>query len=418
MKFPKLRCLLALFLFFHSFYSFAQVISVQGTLISDETPGGFPVKVFSIQCESDEGGTIGVEVIGGLRPFEINWYKQIPDPTTGDLSFTPLTNYRNQTHLTGLQAANYKLEIRSLNDSCEGKASMYTVYEEIITVEQNPDLFIVSGPYIDTDICDKNPGRISIEVFKNNHGELFFFYDGVEVYQEDNPQVNEQTYTLLIEEPKETATLKIINEQGCSLTEQIDLRIGEPNFTFTSHSLESSNLILARETIEFKNISSMPFVRYEWDFGDFSTPLQGLNTATTTQVNYSYPVSGAYDVTLRIYNKAGCYLEKTQLVSVGDGYSIVLPNVFSPNNDGINDFFRPLTSGLSTIRFSIYDHQGSLIHNENISEPDPSIGSGISIQGWDGRNAPLSPYFIYSVEGLLQYGSTTVEKSGTFILLR
>ena len=112
------------------------------------------------------------------------------------------------------------------------------------------------------------------------------------------------------------------------------------------------------------------------------------------------------------------FFETTKQVAVGKGYSIMVPNVFSPNNDGINDFFRPLTTGLSTIRFSVYDQNGNLIYNENISEPDPSMITGIAILGWDGKNAPKSTYFIYTVEGLLHDRSTTVEKSGTFFLLQ
>lgn len=123
-------------------------------------------------------------------------------------------------------------------------------------------------------------------------------------------------------------------------------------------------------------------------------------------------------MTLRIYNEAGCFKEITQLVAVGKGYSIILPNVFSPNNDGINDLFRPLTTGLSTIRFSVYDQFGNLIYNENIAEPDPTMCTRIAIKGWDGINAPQSPYFIYTVEGLLYDGVTTVEKTGSFLLLR
>ena len=34
------------------------------------------VKVLPLECETSEGGTIGIEVIGGLRPLEINWFKQ------------------------------------------------------------------------------------------------------------------------------------------------------------------------------------------------------------------------------------------------------------------------------------------------------------------------------------------------------
>ena len=245
-----------------------------------------------------------------------------------------------------------------------------------------------------------------------------FFVNGELVQEEENLQVNEQTHTLLIDSPKENATLMIINEQGCSLAQELDLGIGEPRFSFTSPTYESSQLILARENITFTNLSTDHYVRSEWDFGDLTSPLTLLNTATSTKVNYSYPISGTYNVTLRIYNHAGCFLETTKQVAVGKGYSIMVPNVFSPNNDGINDFFRPLTTGLSTIRFSVYDQNGNLIYNENISEPDPSMITGIAILGWDGKNAPKSTYFIYTVEGLLHDGTTTVEKTGTFLLLQ
>lgn len=393
-------------------------ISIQGILANPESNQSIPVKSLPIQCESEEGGVIGIEVIGGLRPFEINWFKQNTNIVSSSATYLPLSQYKNQTYLSGLEPGKYRVEIQSLNENCEGNFSIYTSYEEIIEVEQNPDLVIVSGPYIDADICAGNPGRISVEVFNNNQGELIFYYDGELVQEEDNPQVNEQTHTLLIEAPKESATLQIVNSQGCTLTKQLNLALGEPRFSFTSPTFESSNLILARETITFNNLSTTPYVRSEWDFGDFTSPLSILNTATSTKINYSYPVSGAYNVTLRIYNQAGCYLETTQQVAIGKGYSIIVPNVFSPNNDGINDFFRPLTTGLSTIRFSVYDYNGNFIYNENISEPDPNTSTGISIQGWDGRNAPQAPYFIYSVEGLLYDGVTTVEKTGTFILLR
>ena len=391
-------------------------ISVQGTLNNPQSGQASSVKVLPIQCDSDQGGIIGIDVLGGYRPFEINWFKQNIDATSA--AFTTLPNHKNKTYLSGLEPANYKLVIQSLNENCGGQASPYIFHEEIITVESNPDLYFVSGPFIDADICAGKPGRIAVEIFDNNQGELFFYYDGKQVQKENNTQVNEQTHTLLIDSPKETATLKIVNEQGCSLTKELNLSLGEPKFTFTSASLESSNLILARETIEFENISTDPYVKSEWDFGDFNPPVTVLNIVTSTQVNYSYPVSGAFNVTLRIYNQAGCYAETTQRVAVGKGYSIMLPNVFSPNNDTINDLFRPLTTGLSTIRFSVYDQNGNLIYNENISEPDPTTSTGISIQGWDGRNAPKSPYFIYTVEGLLFDGVTTVEKIGTFLLLR
>ena len=142
--------------------------SIEGTLTHPDSALSSPVKVLPVRCEDNEGGKIGIEVVGGLRPFEINWYVQTTQAETSGLTFRPLNEFKNQTYLTGLEPANYRVEIQSLNEMCNGTASAYTFYEEVITVEQNPDLFIVSGPFIDADICAGNPGRIAVEVFNNN----------------------------------------------------------------------------------------------------------------------------------------------------------------------------------------------------------------------------------------------------------
>ena len=396
-------------------------ISINGILTDPNGAEDELVKAIQVVCASDEGGQIGIEVLGGQRPFEINWFLQ--DPTTiseqsENQGFIPLPQYTNQTVLRNLDVGVYKVEVSSLSSSCDGDESVYTFASEIIEILPNPDLFVVSGPFVDQDLCEGNPGRLSIEIFDNNQGELFFYYEGEEVQVEDNPQVNEQTHTLLIHTPVENGLLRIVNEEGCSLTKPVNLQLGEPSFSYSSHSLEASNVILAREDILFENTSTNPYIRSEWMFGDFGPPLVVTNVVTSSEIRHSYPVSGAYNVTLRIYNEAGCFKETSQTISVGRGYSILIPNVFTPNNDSINDLFRPITSGLSKITFTIYDNLGNRIYTENVAEADLDNLQGIKIEGWDGRNAPIVPYFIYTLEGLLLDGVTKVEETGTFILLK
>ncbi len=54
---------------------------------------------------------------------------------------------------------------------------------------------------------------------------------------------------------------------------------------------------------------------------------------------------------------------------------IIIPNAFSPNNDMINDTFRPVFKGMSTVRLVIYDTWGNLIYFEE----------GQDLKGWDGK---------------------------------
>ena len=39
-----------------------------------------------------------------------------------------------------------------------------------------------------------------------------------------------------------------------------------------------------------------------------------------------------------------------------------IPNVFTPNNDGVNDFFEIRTDGYETLKCSIYDRYGSVVY--------------------------------------------------------
>ena len=92
-----------------------------------------------------------------------------------------------------------------------------------------------------------------------------------------------------------------------------------------------------------------------------------------------------YFTTLRIYNDIGCSEEITKPISVGKGYNIKR-NVFTPNNDLVNDNFRPLFSGFANMTFTVYDYRGNVVYNEYVEEADLTNIQGISITGWDATN--------------------------------
>lgn len=64
-----------------------------------------------------------------------------------------------------------------------------------------------------------------------------------------------------------------------------------------------------------------------------------------------------------------------------DGISnIVMPNVFTPNYDSINDVFRPITDEITELEFSIYNRYGNLIFETK------------RLRGfWDGRTTAGEP---------------------------
>ena len=106
----------------------------------------------------------------------------------------------------------------------------------------------------------------------------------------------QQRYNLAIDNPKESAVLKIVNSNGCVIEENIIIEDITPLFDYTSISLSydapsNSIYVPAREEILFTDLSTGPYVSAEWNFGDGSdTVLMPANT--TSPVVHEYGISG------------------------------------------------------------------------------------------------------------------------------
>ena len=70
-----------------------------------------------------------------------------------------------------------------------------------------------------------------VNVFNNYEGEISFDYENVPLTQVD--RIDNTLYRLYIDKSVEKGTLTVYNEEGCRLEEEINLEIGEPNFTFS-----------------------------------------------------------------------------------------------------------------------------------------------------------------------------------------
>ncbi|MFN5135471.1 MAG: gliding motility-associated C-terminal domain-containing protein [Chitinophagaceae bacterium] len=83
---------------------------------------------------------------------------------------------------------------------------------------------------------------------------------------------------------------------------------------------------------------------------------------------------GTYPYAIRLATKAGCITVDTQLVKVISKVEVFVPNAFTPNFDGLNDFILPVTIGVEQIQFfRIFNRVGQKVY---AWQP----GS----QGWDG----------------------------------
>jgi gliding motility-associated-like protein len=139
-----------------------------------------------------------------------------------------------------------------------------------------------------------------------------------------------------------------------------------------------------------------PNLVYHWNTGD-ATP--------------SLLVRHDGDYWLTATNPGGC--QATDSIHIAKNCYLDIPNVFTPDNDGSNDYFLPrqiLGRGVSTFKLQIMNRWGQTIYQT----------TRIDGRGWDGKfngqDQPLGVY-LYFIEATFQNGA--VEKyQGNITLLR
>ncbi len=114
--------------------------------------------------------------------------------------------------------------------------------------------------------------------------------------------------------------------------------------------------------IDFSNFSSDADY-WHWDFGDGST-----DTGTFSPT-HQYRDTGYYNIQLAVMNDHGCVDTVYGRIYVRPEWSIFIPNNFTPNGDGINDYFNALGTNIIEYDMWILDRWGGKIyHSESMSQ--------------------------------------------------
>jgi gliding motility-associated-like protein len=142
---------------------------------------------------------------------------------------------------------------------------------------------------------------------------------------------------------------------------------------------------------------------YSWNFGDG-------NTSTDVAPTNEYASNGEYTASL-VASNAFCSDSISVTVLVYDPAPLVIPNICTPNTDGLNDLFKVVHYSVSEFNGSIYNRWGQLLF-ENTDQ---------YIFQWDGYNesgkpAPDGTYY-YVLEATFQNGETETF-TGSFQLVR
>ena len=361
-------------------------------------------------------GCANFNITGGSGIFT-SFTLQYLDPSSQTLmTIMPANN--NYYNICNLNAGLYYLTVKD-SKNCLTAPYLFTIYDY--------SSLSIESITLDDSLCEDTPGKIRVTV-NSLDPNLSFYYNNVLV---PFVALGNNTYEASIDNPTvPNGIIKVKNGQNCWVTETVSTAIITPDFSFTSNDFQSYGYYSVNGSVQFTNLVNMSSIPAEynyivWDFGD-NTPFKvfynpedllpnagGENFET---VFHTYTTNGIYQITLTVYNQFGCLRTVTKTIIIGSGATMMLPTIFTPNNDGINDMFRPSLIGLKDVAMYIYDDWGNLVYE---------VSSDVSLLttdwGWNGIEKGQSEprnndYRFYIIATTIN--DKKLEKEGRFLLVK
>jgi len=205
-----------------------------------------------------------------------------------------------------------------------------------------------------------------------------------------------------IASPSETTTYQLIAWAGNCKADTAELTVHvqlPPEITLTADTT-----IGAGDAIQLL-ASGGSF--YQWK------PERGLSDATIANPIANPTRTTTY--TVEVLDSLGCISEEQMTVFVEN--QLFIPNLFTPNGDGQNDFFKVYGAGIKEIEFQVFTRGGKLLYRTNSVEEAYSVG-------WDGNdngNPVESGVYVWSIKGKYFDGrplSFNGQQSGLINLMR
>ncbi|HTF03023.1 MAG TPA: PKD domain-containing protein [Bacteroidia bacterium] len=289
------------------------------------------------------GGTITLSMTptGGAPPYSYNWLNGPGNTNTLTVSPTTTTTYSCV-----------------VADACGNQADT-----GIVTVTVNP-LPTISFSADDTSGCSplcvtltplSNPAMASV---------VWSFGDGDTAY---NAPTNHCYYA----SATYNVSLTVTDINGCVSTVTRTNYITVYPFPVAGFAiLTPAPFTIQEATLGFDDQSTGGDTCF-WDFGDGNGLQMIVNCG---DVANTYDDTGSYHITQIVVNQYGCADTVETDIYIAPNTTLYVPNTFTPNGDGKNDFFFAYGEYVEDFHMMVFDRWGNLIFE-----------SYDMLKGWDGK---------------------------------
>jgi len=319
-----------------------------------------------IYCNSSgtAKGSLNAVSPGGTGPFTFSWYKWSDAANGFTVFLSTETGVMNST-IGNLDEGGYRVNISNGSGyNTNLTAWIFTDRPAAFGKLQNRtcDYVALSGKAaVDTFFYSDPSGGQRIRL--PNGVRFLWSSDPVSAIPYPDIDINPQTFNPPLVDV--TYKLQVTDSMGCS---------AESSFFYESihvkadFSVEPSSGEAPLE-VTFTD-KSVRAATYKWEFGDDSV------SVLSNPKPHTYYIPDEYSVKLTIESALHCIDSVRFEKIVVDDSKLEIPNVFTPNEDGINDKFMVNKTSLKYISVSIFSRNGIKVYD--------FYGEGQILKEWDG----------------------------------
>ncbi len=278
---------------------------------------------------SQGNGKICVSPLGGQYPYQYNW-----------------SNGETDSCISNVSSGNYQVTITDVH-GCNSTDS-YSINNQYIPIELNETIVAQD--------CGDSTGQICLNP---TGGQAPYQYNWS----------NNVTSVCNTNIPAGIYSVTVTDANGCQDTTQVNMNVlPVPQITFNKTIQVTCDSALILFTNNSSNASS-----FEWTINDTITFI-------SKNLEYLFPFESSYILVLEATNDLGCKNKITISDSIADFfqyYELIIPNVFTPNNDNMNEKFTIDQHELlkNCTELKVYNRWGKLVFESN------NLNTA-----WDGKN--------------------------------